>query len=81
MATHHFPTIAVSRRQGAISEHFVFGERNSGTNLAHQLLVQNIPALHLKTAQATGLAHRAFAMAGSTAFHRWLRRPQVASPS
>lgn len=54
MATHHFPTIAVSRRQGAISEHFVFGERNSGTNLAHQLLVQNIPALKDSTGDRIG---------------------------
>ncbi len=27
------------------TEHFVFGERNSGTNLAHELLRRNIPAL------------------------------------
>lgn len=45
-----FPVIAAQGRGGAIAEHFVFGERNSGTNLAHALLAQNIPAL----AQSTG---------------------------
>lgn len=55
MATHHFPTIAVSRRQGAISEHFVFGERNSGTNLAHQLFVQN-KRQHRRQDRPTGLS-------------------------
>lgn len=54
MATRDFPTITASRAQGAIAEHFVFGERNSGTNLAHQLLVQNIPALKESTGDRIG---------------------------
>ena len=79
MATHHFPTIAVSRRQGAISEHFSLASAILGPIWRTSFSCKT--SLHLKTAQATELVHRAFAMAGSTAFHRWLRRPQVASPS
>ena len=40
-----FPVIHAQRAVAETTEHFVFGERNTGTNLAHNLLVQNIPAL------------------------------------
>ena len=40
-----FPVIAAQGAGVVPQEHFVFGERNSGTNLAHALLTTNIPAL------------------------------------
>jgi len=45
-----FPVIHVQMSRTAPLEHFVFGERNSGTNFAHALLTANLPAL----AQSTG---------------------------
>ena len=49
-----FPVISQHRADKAPLEHFVFGERNSGTNLAHSLLVQNIPALAASTGDRIG---------------------------
>lgn len=49
-----FPVIAAQRAGLAPEEHFVFGERNSGTNLAHALLVRNIPALAESTGDRIG---------------------------
>lgn len=40
-----FSTIHVQARGAPPREHFVFGERNSGTNLVDALLKRNIPAL------------------------------------
>ncbi|MBU2983530.1 hypothetical protein KO498_17115 [Lentibacter algarum] len=40
-----FPVIHAQRAVVEPSEHFVFGERNTGTNLVHSLLIKNIPAL------------------------------------
>lgn len=70
------PVIHVQMSRTAPQEHFVFGERNSGTNIAHALLVENIPALAQSTGDRNG--PRGFRFGWKHGFPHMVAAPETA---